>query len=487
MALDYPELAASLKHHPMMVERTLRCPSGALGCKIDDSSTGPIIDDVLASSSMGGLLFPGDRILSVDGLDVRGIKCSRVQAIMAERRDHEREIKVLSIINLAENGCKGDREPREGEARNRNKSSTTQRKKRASAVSSVPTNTDSTPMSALLHRRSVVAPSGKLGLVLRNTKDGPAVHTVKPTSPLQGQVFVGDRIVRVGITDTTTMRAKELTKLIAGDSTKTRAILVLSAVDATIKRGKAEEVMPASAPSTASNPTPASFGGGVKKPSLAMESITSATASLSTRSDTMNSDTASRSDTKNSDTASRSDTKSSDTAGPEEVEQPSTPIDHGLPPFRSTPSRRKEGESLPQFFARKRENASKIQAEKEKECDNESSCTDTKSSRSSDESRSSVVIARCHTKLTMHDDEDAAIQKYERLVGCLEMGFDVGQAEVSEKIKMQQAAAQEEIIALCDVLRDLYKAKGEKAKSVKCLRKKVETQRSLLKLKMEMM
>ena len=169
------------------------------------------------------------------------------------------------------------------------------------------------------------------------------------------------------------------------------------------------------------------------------------------------------------------------------MEQPSTPIDHGLPPFRSTPSRRKEGESLPQFLARKKENASKIRAEKEKECDDEPSCTDTKSSRSSDESRSIVVIARCNTKLTMHDDEDAAIQQYERLIGCLEMGFDVGQAEVSEKIKMQQAAAQEEIIALCDVLRDLYKAKGEKAKSVKCLRKKVETQRSLLKLKMEMM
>ena len=465
MALDYPELAASLKHHPMMVERTHRRPSGALGCQIDDSSTGPIIDDVLASSSMGGLLFPGDRILSVDGLDVRGIKCSRVKAIMAERRDHEREIKVLSIINLAENGCKGDVEPREGEARNRNKSSTKQRKKRESAVSSVPTNTDSTPKSALLHRRSVVAPSGKLGLVLRNTKDGPAIHTVKPTSPLQGQVFVGDRIVRVGITDTTRLRAKELTKLIAGDSTKTRAILVLSAVDATIKRGKAEEVMPGSAPSPASNPTPSSFGGGAKKPSLAMESITSATASLSTR----------------------SDTKNSDIADSEEVEQSSTPIDHGLPPFRSTPSRRKEGESLPQFLARKRENASKIRAEKEKECDDEPSCTDTKSSRSSDESRSSVVIARCNTKLTTHDDEDAAIQQYERLIGCLEMGFDVGQAAVNEKIKMQKAAAQEEIIALCDVLRDLYKAKGEKAKSVKCLRKKVETQRSLLKLKMEMM
>ena len=146
-----------------------------------------------------------------------------------------------------------------------------------------------------------------------------------------------------------------------------------------------------------------------------------------------------------------------------------------------------EGESLQQFLARKRQNLSKIRAEKEKECDDEPSCTDTKSSRSSDESRGSVVIARCHTRLTTHDDEDAAIQQYERLISCLEMGFDVGQADVSEKIKVQQAAAKEEIIALCDVLRDLYKAKGEKAKSVKCLRKKVETQRSLLKLKMEMM
>ena len=242
--------------------------------------------------------------------------------------------------------------------------------------------------------------------------------------------------------------------------------------------------MPASAPSPASNPTPAYFGGDAKKPSLALESITSATASLSTRSDTKSSDAAGPEEVEQ---PSTSDANNSDTAGPGEVEQPSTPIDQGLPPFRSTPSQRKEGESLPQYLARKRQNLSKNRAEKEKECDDEPSCTDTKSSRSSDGSKSSVVIARCHTRLMTHDDEDAAIQQYERLIGCLEMGFDVGQADVSEKIKMQQAAAKEEIIALCDVLRDLYKAKGEKAKSVKCLRKKVETQRSLLKLKMEMM
>ena len=481
MAMDYPELAASLKHHPPMIERTLKCPAGAIGCQIDDSSTGPIIDDVLASSSMEGLLFPGDRILAVDGLDVRGLKCGRVTEIMSERRHQEREIKVLSIINI---GCKGNHNepPKEEEYRNRGMERLRARKKKisTSAVSSVPAmptpkptpNKDGKSQPQPLHRRSIVAPAGKLGLVLRNTKDGPAIHTIKPTSPLANEIFAGDRIVRVNSTDTTTLKAKELTKLMAGNSIKTREIVVLSAVDGA-KNGKAENEVQGkptkSTPSSTSNPTPKALATDTNKSSHASASITSATASLSTR----------------------SDTKFCGGTDSEAAEQPSVSVDHSLPPFRSTPTRRKEGESFQQYLVRRRRDLSDIRARKE--CHDEPTCTDVKS-RSSEENRSSIpsfsTMKTSAEKFVQEGNQDAAIHQYERLIGCLEMRYSDGcqvESDSDEITKVQQAGVQEEIIVLCDVLRELYRAKGEKAKSVKCLRKKISTQRSLLKLKMEMM
>ena len=480
MAMDYPELAASLKHHPPMIERTLKCPAGAIGCQIDDSSTGPIIDDVLASSSMGGLLFPGDRILAVDGLDVRGLKCDRVTQIMSERRHQEREIKVLSIINIAENGCKGDTEqPEEGESSSRDqgmeKLRARKKKLTTPAVSSVPAMPTPKPAPAKddkplsLHRRSIVAPAGKLGLVLRNTKDGPAIHTIKPTSPLEGKIFVGDRIVRVNSTDTTTLRAKELTKVMAGNSTNTREIVVLSVVDGAKDEKPEQEVqMKVIQPLPSSTPKP--LAAETNKASHTAASITSATASLSTR----------------------SDTKDSGVTETEAAEQPSVSVDHSLPPFRSTPSRRKEGESFQQYLIRRRKDLSDIRAKKE--CHDDPACTDVKS-RSSEGNRSSAssfgTMKMSAQKFVQEGNQDAAIHQYERLIGCLEMRYNSDGSQVDsdgdEITKMQQAGAQEEIIALCDVLRELYRAKGEKAKSVKCLRKKISTQRSLLKLKMEMM
>ena len=485
MALDYPELAASLQHHPPMIERTLKCPAGAIGCQIDDSSTGPIIDDVLASSSMGGLLFPGDRILAVDGLDVRGLKCGRVTEIMSERRHQEREIRVLSIVNIAENGCKGDtKQPKKGESstsRNSGMEKLKERKKKiynALAVSSVPAITtpksnpikedQSQPQSQPLYRRLIVAPAGKLGLVLRNTKDGPAIHTIKEASPLEGKIFVGDRIARVNSTDTTTLRAKELTKLMADNAAKSREIVVLSAVDGSTdeKPEQGEMQRKSIQPSPSSPPKPLTSE--TKNPSHAAASVTSATASLSTR----------------------SDTKDSGATESESGEQPSVSVDHSLPPFRSTPSKRKEGESFQQYLVRRRRDLSDIRAKKE--CHDDPACTDVKS-RSSEGNRSSAPsFGKMKTsveKFVREGNQDAAIHQYEHLISCLEMRYS-GSREVErngdEIRKAQQAGAQEEIIVLCDVLRGLYRAKGEKAKSVKCLRKKISTQRSLLKLKMEM-
>jgi hypothetical protein len=45
-----------------------------------------------------------------------------------------------------------------------------------------------TPMNNL---RTVVAPSGKLGIVINKNA---VVQTIKDTSPLQGKLFVGDKV-----------------------------------------------------------------------------------------------------------------------------------------------------------------------------------------------------------------------------------------------------------------------------------------------------
>ena len=71
----------------------------------------------------------------------------------------------------------------------------------------------------------VEAPAGTLGLVLDTDKEGLVVYIVKGTSPLFGQVQVGDRLIRVDGQDVSRMWTAEVSHLIASRKNETRTFL----------------------------------------------------------------------------------------------------------------------------------------------------------------------------------------------------------------------------------------------------------------------
>jgi hypothetical protein len=79
--------------------------------------------------------------------------------------------------------------------------------------------------------RAVVAPAGKLGIVIDTTIEGPVVHKVFTNSPLEGKIFVGDIIVAIDDVDTRAMSAASISDLMVRTANKPRKLSVLSADD----------------------------------------------------------------------------------------------------------------------------------------------------------------------------------------------------------------------------------------------------------------
>jgi len=82
-------------------------------------------------------------------------------------------------------------------------------------------------------RREVLAPAGKLGIMVANAKGiagrgGPTVHTIRPGSPMEGMIYVNDVIVGVNDVDTRTFTANDMTRLMKDTAGEGRRIYVLS-------------------------------------------------------------------------------------------------------------------------------------------------------------------------------------------------------------------------------------------------------------------
>mmetsp|Transcript_29013 Transcript_29013/g.60365 ORF Transcript_29013/g.60365 Transcript_29013/m.60365 type:complete len:950 (+) Transcript_29013:337-3186(+) len=78
-------------------------------------------------------------------------------------------------------------------------------------------------------QRDVMAPAGKLGLMVANTAGfGPAVHTIKEGSPMEGLIFVNDIIIAINDIDTREWKAEQVTKLMKETVENERKITVLS-------------------------------------------------------------------------------------------------------------------------------------------------------------------------------------------------------------------------------------------------------------------
>eukprot|EP00980_Cylindrotheca_fusiformis_P001247 scaffold332_cov117-Cylindrotheca_fusiformis.AAC.7 len=85
---------------------------------------------------------------------------------------------------------------------------------------------DDSVMSSIVCR-DCYAPAGKLNIVIHSTKDGPAVHSVKPGSSLEGHIYPGDLIISVDNVDTRSFTAEHVMKMMAAKSRQERKITVL--------------------------------------------------------------------------------------------------------------------------------------------------------------------------------------------------------------------------------------------------------------------
>jgi C-terminal processing protease CtpA/Prc len=78
-------------------------------------------------------------------------------------------------------------------------------------------------------RFDVVAPAGKLGMVIDTPNGGvPVVHAIKDTSVLVDRVRVGDRLLSVDGEDCTAMTAMQVSKLISLKSEKPARVLMFA-------------------------------------------------------------------------------------------------------------------------------------------------------------------------------------------------------------------------------------------------------------------
>jgi len=81
-----------------MVKREVYAPPGKLGVVIDSTSKGPVVHDVKVGSPLEGIVFPGDRIIAIDGEDTRTLPAVMVTKIMAAKKDQQRRMTVLSVM-----------------------------------------------------------------------------------------------------------------------------------------------------------------------------------------------------------------------------------------------------------------------------------------------------------------------------------------------------------------------------------------------------
>jgi len=96
-------------------------------------------------------------------------------------------------------------------------------------------NYQSQPQTLKEERIDVVAPSGKLGVVIDTPDEGaPVVHAVKETSCIADKLKVGDKLIMVDDEDVSSMTAIKVSKLISRKSnnpTRKLTLLRTSVID----------------------------------------------------------------------------------------------------------------------------------------------------------------------------------------------------------------------------------------------------------------
>jgi len=91
----------------------------------------------------------------------------------------------------------------------------------------LPSNLGNSDEEIHLPTRQVIAPPGKLGVIIDTTVEGPVVHHVDDTSALLGKIWPGDIIIAIDDVDTRAMPAPDITALMVLTANKERNLTVI--------------------------------------------------------------------------------------------------------------------------------------------------------------------------------------------------------------------------------------------------------------------
>ena len=77
--------------------RSIKVPPGKLGVVVDASEDGPVVQQVSFTSPLKGRIYPGDRIIGINGVETDGLSQEGLAILMASETDKVREFKVESL------------------------------------------------------------------------------------------------------------------------------------------------------------------------------------------------------------------------------------------------------------------------------------------------------------------------------------------------------------------------------------------------------
>ena len=176
-------------------------PATKLGFSLNSVDDGaPIFEIIKEDSILGDTARVGDRLVRIDEKDTSTMHAgAAVKLLNARKANPYRKL----VIQRGSNG-------------------------------GASTTVIATPVSAPTIRNmdgdkyTVVAPAGKLGVILDNPDDGaPVIHTVKDTSPLLGKINVGDRLVNIDAVDVSGFTPAQVVQLLSTKSTNPERLLTM--------------------------------------------------------------------------------------------------------------------------------------------------------------------------------------------------------------------------------------------------------------------
>jgi C-terminal processing protease CtpA/Prc len=192
---------------PQMEKVTIIAPSGKLGIVIERTSeSGPRIKTINEKSPLYNQLVVGDQIMSIDDQNTENMTSAMVSDYLLKHMEQEERVIVVQRIKKQEI-------PEVDE--------------KSEEATSVTVDADGS-LATAGETRTVVTPAGKLGVVIDRTSIGLVIQKINPGSPLEGQLYVGDRIISIDEVDASSMTTASFQSYMVKTVDSERTLIVTS-------------------------------------------------------------------------------------------------------------------------------------------------------------------------------------------------------------------------------------------------------------------